>query len=122
MNLSEPLLAAEVQKLKHSVPKGDKKRKKEITVQIAKLEAELDERHQQELRQLRESDKQVWQQLLTECFIAIFHSMLAVVTNTRLQKVHVAHESGLSTDWIQWSLRFKTPLFNNSLHLKTGYQ
>ncbi len=23
---------------------------------------------------------------------------------------------------IQWSLRFKTPLFNNSLHFKTGYQ
>ncbi len=23
---------------------------------------------------------------------------------------------------LQWSLRFKTPLFNNSLHFKTGYQ
>ena len=23
---------------------------------------------------------------------------------------------------IQWSLRFKTPLFNNYLHFKTGYQ
>ncbi len=23
---------------------------------------------------------------------------------------------------IQWSLRFKTPLFNNSLHFKTGHQ
>ncbi len=23
---------------------------------------------------------------------------------------------------IQWSLRFKTPVFNNSLHFKTGFQ
>ncbi len=23
---------------------------------------------------------------------------------------------------VQWSLQFKTPLFNNSLHFKTGYQ
>lgn len=43
------LASAEIQKLKHAVPKGDKKKKKEVQVQIAQLEADLDARHKAEL-------------------------------------------------------------------------
>ena len=43
-------LTAECQKLKHGVPKGDKKRKKEVMEQIAKMEADLESKHQQELK------------------------------------------------------------------------
>ena len=45
-------LLAECQKLKHGVPRGDKKRKKEVMEQIAQLEVELDARHKQELQDL----------------------------------------------------------------------
>lgn len=41
--------AAKIQSLKHSVPKGDKKKKKEVALEIAKLEEELTDRHTQEL-------------------------------------------------------------------------
>lgn len=46
-------LQVEIQRLKHSVPKGDKKKKKEITAQIAVLEAELDEKHNQEICEVK---------------------------------------------------------------------
>ena len=55
---------AEVQKLKHSVPKGDKKRKKEVTEQIASMEAELTQRHEQELAQFNAVNGQVYLQRL----------------------------------------------------------
>lgn len=42
-------IAAKIQSLKHSVPKGDKKKKKEVALEIAKLEEELTDRHTQEL-------------------------------------------------------------------------
>lgn len=43
--------------MKHSVPKGDKRKKKEITLEIAKLEEELNTRHKEELELLeRESN------------------------------------------------------------------
>ena len=38
--------------MKHAVPKGDKKKKKEITLEIAKLEEELNSRHKKELELL----------------------------------------------------------------------
>jgi len=41
--------AAKIQSLKHSVPKGDKKKKKEVALEIAKLEEELTNRQKQEL-------------------------------------------------------------------------
>lgn len=44
--------------MKHSVPKGDKKKKKEITLEIAKLEEELNDRHKKEL-ELLEKEPQV---------------------------------------------------------------
>lgn len=45
--------------MKHSVPKGDKKKKKEVTAEIAKLEAELDAKQEQELTELKSSNEQV---------------------------------------------------------------
>jgi len=40
---------AQIQQLKHSISKGDKKKKKGVMSQIAVLEAELESRQQQEL-------------------------------------------------------------------------
>jgi len=40
---------ARIQALKKSVPKGDKKKKKDVTAQIAQLEQGLKERHDTEL-------------------------------------------------------------------------
>ena len=48
-------LQAKIQQLKHSTPKGDKKRKKEVQVLIAQLEAELDNKQEEELRQFKET-------------------------------------------------------------------
>ncbi|XP_018569173.1 OTU domain-containing protein 6B [Anoplophora glabripennis] len=48
-------LQSKVQGLKKSIPKGDKKKKKDITEEIAKLESELEEKHRNELRLLKDS-------------------------------------------------------------------
>lgn len=48
------IILAEIQKLKHSVTKGDKKKKKETTEKIASLEADLCAKHQKELAELKE--------------------------------------------------------------------
>lgn len=45
-------LQAKIQGMKNSVPKNDKKRRKQLTEDIAKMEAELEERHRQELADL----------------------------------------------------------------------
>eukprot|EP00043_Microstomoeca_roanoka_P009212 m.87749 g.87749 ORF g.87749 m.87749 type:complete len:296 (+) comp14516_c0_seq2:162-1049(+) len=45
-------LQAKITALKKSAPKGDKKKKKEITAEIALLEAQTAERHEQELKAL----------------------------------------------------------------------
>lgn len=44
-------LQAKIQNLKHSVPKGDKKKKRQIAIDVAKLEAELDEKQSRELKE-----------------------------------------------------------------------
>ncbi|KAJ7374532.1 OTU domain-containing protein 6B [Desmophyllum pertusum] len=49
-------LQAKIQSLKHTVPKGDKKKKKEVTLEIAKLEEELTNRHKKELSEALEND------------------------------------------------------------------
>lgn len=43
-------LQAKIQSMKHAVPKGDKKKKKQVTSEIAILEAELQKKHDEELR------------------------------------------------------------------------
>lgn len=53
------IITAQIQKLKHSVSKGDKKKKREVTEQIAKLEAELDAKQEQELKEFKEDQHKV---------------------------------------------------------------
>ncbi|XP_062845837.1 deubiquitinase OTUD6B [Trichomycterus rosablanca] len=48
-------LQAKIQSMKNAVPKNDKKRRKQLTEDIAKLEAELSEKHENELAQLQNS-------------------------------------------------------------------
>ena len=38
--------------MKKAVPKGDKKRRKEVSVEIARLEQELQEKHKQEMKSI----------------------------------------------------------------------
>ncbi|KAG9464296.1 hypothetical protein GDO78_020169, partial [Eleutherodactylus coqui] len=45
-------LQAKIQSLKNSVPKNDKKRRKQLTEDVAKMEAELEEKHKRELAEL----------------------------------------------------------------------
>lgn len=49
-------LQSKIQSLKKSVPKGDKKKKKEITEEIAKLEYDLNARHTSELGTVQTTD------------------------------------------------------------------
>ena len=42
--------AAKILSMKKAVPKGDKKRKKEVAAETGRLEQELQERHEQELQ------------------------------------------------------------------------
>ena len=46
--------AAEIQKLKSTVSKTDKKKKKEVAEKIASLEADQARRHEKELQELQE--------------------------------------------------------------------
>lgn len=41
--------------MKNAVPKNDKKRRKQLTEDIAKLEAELTQKHENELKQFQNS-------------------------------------------------------------------
>lgn len=51
--------------MKNAVPKNDKKRRKQLTEDIAKLEADLSQRHEEELQQLKSApDKDVGAGLL----------------------------------------------------------
>ncbi|XP_060915989.1 deubiquitinase OTUD6B [Labrus mixtus] len=45
-------LQAKIQSMKNAVPKNDKKRRKQMTDEIAKLEADLNQKHEEELSQL----------------------------------------------------------------------
>ncbi|XP_042362594.1 deubiquitinase OTUD6B [Plectropomus leopardus] len=46
-------LQAKIQGMKNAIPKNDKKRRKQLTEEIAKIEAELNQKHEQELRNLK---------------------------------------------------------------------
>nr|ADO28104.1 otu domain-containing protein 6b [Ictalurus furcatus] len=48
-------LQAKIQSMKNAVPKNDKKRRKQLTEDITKLEAELNQKHENELGQLHTS-------------------------------------------------------------------
>ncbi|KAJ8273271.1 hypothetical protein GJAV_G00099650 [Gymnothorax javanicus] len=45
-------LQAKIQSMKNAVPKNDKKRRKQLVEDIAKLEADLNQKHEQELKEL----------------------------------------------------------------------
>uniref|UniRef100_A0A4W4F0V3 ubiquitinyl hydrolase 1 n=2 Tax=Electrophorus electricus TaxID=8005 RepID=A0A4W4F0V3_ELEEL len=49
-------LQAKIQSMKNAVPKNDKKRRKQLTEDIAKLEAELNQKHENELQHLQNSN------------------------------------------------------------------
>lgn len=38
--------------MKNAVPKNDKKRRKQLTEDVAKLEAELNQKHEEEIKQI----------------------------------------------------------------------
>ncbi|KAF6737942.1 OTU domain-containing protein 6B [Oryzias melastigma] len=53
-------LQAKIQSMKNAVPKNDKKRRKQLTEEIAKLEADLNQKHEEEFQQLQSApDKDV---------------------------------------------------------------
>lgn len=44
--------------MKNAVPKNDKKRRKQLTEDVAKLEAEMEKKHKEELEQLKLTSKE----------------------------------------------------------------
>ncbi|XP_054446225.1 deubiquitinase OTUD6B isoform X1 [Pteronotus mesoamericanus] len=46
-------LQAKIQGMKNAVPKNDKRRRKQLTEDVAKLEAEMEQKHREELEQLK---------------------------------------------------------------------
>ncbi|XP_007198560.2 deubiquitinase OTUD6B isoform X1 [Balaenoptera acutorostrata] len=51
-------LQAKIQSMKNAVPKNDKKRRKQLTEDVAKLEAEMEQKHKEELEQLKLTSKE----------------------------------------------------------------
>lgn len=51
--------------MKNSVPKNDKKRRKQLTEEIAKLESDLSQKHEEELKQLKSKAETKVTSLLT---------------------------------------------------------
>ncbi|XP_039977732.1 deubiquitinase OTUD6B [Xiphias gladius] len=49
-------LQAKIQSMKNAVPKNDKKRRKQLTEEISKLEADLSQKHEEEFRQLKSTN------------------------------------------------------------------
>ncbi|XP_061463222.1 deubiquitinase OTUD6B [Rhineura floridana] len=48
-------LQAKIQGMKNAVPKNDKKKRKQLSEDVAKLEAELEQKHKEELKKLKET-------------------------------------------------------------------
>ncbi|KAL3043875.1 hypothetical protein OYC64_003683 [Pagothenia borchgrevinki] len=48
-------MQAQIQSMKNAIPKNDKKRRKQMTEEIAKIEADLNNKHEEELSQLKSS-------------------------------------------------------------------
>ncbi|XP_042528939.1 deubiquitinase OTUD6B [Dipodomys spectabilis] len=51
-------LQAKIQSMKNAVPKNDKKRRKQLTEDVAKLEKEMEQKHREELEQLKLASKE----------------------------------------------------------------
>lgn len=87
--LEKKELLAECQRLKHGVPKGDKKRKKEIGEKIAQMEAELDAKHQQELLALNANATNTTEtsvEEVTDAFLTLDASELEIKDEVEMVK------------------------------------
>lgn len=67
-------LQAKIQSMKNAVPKNDKKRRKQMTEEIAKLEADLINKHEDELKQLRCSPDIKVQEIISDVEALTVHS------------------------------------------------
>lgn len=63
------LSTAKIMGLKKTATKGDKKKKKEVAEEIAKLEHELEERHQNELQQFEVLSPYVRQDIRSQYYL-----------------------------------------------------
>lgn len=52
--------------MKKTASKGDKKKKKEVTEEIAKLEADLDQKHERELQELKSAEPTTVEQVSSQ--------------------------------------------------------
>nr|XP_012803907.2 deubiquitinase OTUD6B isoform X1 [Jaculus jaculus] len=51
-------LQAKIQGMKNAVPKNDKKRRKQLTEDVAKLEKEMEQKHREEMEELKQASKE----------------------------------------------------------------
>nr|XP_046272967.1 deubiquitinase OTUD6B isoform X2 [Scatophagus argus] len=59
-------MQAKIQRMKNAVPKNDKKKRKQLTEDIAKLEADLNLKHEEEFRQLKSTADTKMEDVLNE--------------------------------------------------------
>ncbi|KAE8599222.1 hypothetical protein XENTR_v10017105 [Xenopus tropicalis] len=76
-------LQAKIQSMKNSVPKNDKKRRKQLTEDIAKLEADLDVRHKEELEAFAQKQPEPTQvcHIVQQLRVVLFALQVSGITN-----------------------------------------
>lgn len=67
-------LQAKIQSMKNTVPKNDKKRRKQMTEEITKLESDLNQKHEEELKQLKCSPDIKVEQVINDVETLTVHS------------------------------------------------
>lgn len=70
------IISAQILKLKHSVTKGDKKKKKDVADQIAKLEADLEARQKEELVNVQDKLEVCVCELSYECCFLLVRAVM----------------------------------------------
>lgn len=63
--------------MKNVVPKNDKKRRKQLTEDVAKLEAEMEQKHRKELEQLKLTSKE--SKVCEVMFLFCLQHLIAIV-------------------------------------------
>ncbi|KAF7686156.1 hypothetical protein HF521_015518 [Silurus meridionalis] len=79
-------LQAKIQSMKNAVPKNDKKKRKQLSEDISRLEAELNEKHENELRQLQTSPAGVEVDEVTDAVQSLDVQEQAEGKHTRISK------------------------------------
>ncbi|KAI5607746.1 OTU domain-containing protein 6B, partial [Silurus asotus] len=79
-------LQAKIQSMKNAVPKNDKKKRKQLSEDISRLEAELNEKHENELRQMQTSPAGVEVDEVTEAVQSLDVQDQAEGKHTRISK------------------------------------